>query len=249
MAFRGVVSAAFGLVLGVSLATGDAAAAADSYTFMGLKWGSSPEEVRAHLEQREFKFQKKPLSGPQREFQMHKALGVYKELDRGMRMVATGRMAGMPVTVHLVFSNNKQLDHVILRSENWNGKLAHARKITALARTLTELYEEQYGYAERSQIHGYVDTAVWKPAKDGSRLNLYIRGTNGYMFYPRDETALRVHFANPSYRNQGAPVTTITSLRTYSTGTERAQSAEQRTETPEEMEERLRKMYQTDGFQ
>lgn len=243
MASRGILASVFAVLMAFGLSAGKVSAA-ESYTFMGLAWGSSPEQARAHLEQRGFEFQGDMVTGPQREFHMDRALGVYREVDRGNRLVARGRMGGMPVTVHLVFGEDQQLDHVILRSENWNGTLAHARQITALARTLTEMFEEQFGHAERSQIHGYVDTAVWRPAEDGSRVNLYIRGTNGYMFYPNDETALRVHFANLSYRNYGAPVTTIVSLRTFSTGTETATRAEQT--TPEVTEESLRRMYQQD---
>ena len=66
--------------------------------------------------------------------------------------------------------------------------------------------EDQFGpSAKKSQPFGFVDTATWAVAPDGSRMQLYVRGTNGFMFYPRDKTGLRVHFSNPRFGGPADP--------------------------------------------
>ena len=56
------------------------------------------------------------------------------------------------------------------------------------------MYEEEYGPARKRKEDGWIDTASWPRAADGSALPLYVRGVEGFMFSPSYKTALRVDF-------------------------------------------------------
>lgn len=208
--FGGVAPARAGAALGVFaaallftaglFAASPAAAFSETYAFADLEWGSTPEAAAQLLEAQGFKIEG-AVSGPRREFVEQNAWGAFEDRDRGKRLIARGLVAGQRVTVDLVFGYNAQLERVILGAPNWDGTRDGARRMTNFANTLTRQLEERYGrsYDKRTPF-GFIDTARWMPAQDGSRLELYVRGTNGYMFFPQDTTSLRVHIWNDSYR-------------------------------------------------
>lgn len=189
---------------------GTASAASDTYTFAGLKWGSSPEAASQTLKSQGFKLGP-VVSGPQREFVENGAWGEFVNVDRGKRMVATGTVAGQRADVHLVFGSNDRLDRVIVSLPEWNGTVPHAEQLTKAAAALTSQLEKQYGATtEKRDFFGWPDTARWQPAQDGSRMEMLIRGTRGMMFYPGYKTGVRLNLwndgisggAKPSFGNQ-----------------------------------------------
>jgi len=208
-AARRLCAVAAGLVGAAALlAPLPAAAFSETYTFAGLEWGSSPDKVTEVLESQGFAVEG-PVLGPRREFVERNAWGIFESRDRGMRLVAKGLVAGHRFEVDLVFGFNERLERVILRAPDWDGSLEGAKRLTGLADTLARQFERQYGrsYDSRKPF-GFTDTARWMQARDGSRIDLYVRGTNGYMFFPQDVTSLRVHFWNDRFR--AAPPSTMT---------------------------------------
>ena len=204
-AFR--LSGLVGLVAGAMMVLTGAAGAAESYTFAGLRWGSSPDDVRKALETQGFTV-RRVISGPQRELAENGAWGEWVKKDRGKRMVARGAVGGLATNVELVFGENDALERVIVRWPDWNGTMRHAKSLTVMATTITKQLETQYGRSnERRDPFGWVDTARWLPAGDGSRMELIIRGTNGMMFYPGDKTGVRLHFWNAKYGATGGAQT------------------------------------------
>lgn len=181
-------------------AAAPAAAFSESYAFAGLDWGSSPEKAARQLEAQGFKVTD-TVVGARREFVEQNAWGAFENMDRGKRLVARGLVAGRRVTVDLVFGYNDGLERIIIGAPDWDGTRAGAARMTEFANTLTNQLEDQYGrsYDKRTPF-GFIDTARWMPAQDGSRMELYVRGTNGYMFFPKDTTSLRVHIWNDAYR-------------------------------------------------
>ncbi len=182
------------------LAAAPAAAFSESYAFAGLDWGSPPEVAARQLEAQGFKVDS-PVSGARREFVEQNAWGAFEYMDRGKRLVARGLVAGRRVTVDLVFGYNDGLERIIIGAPDWDGTRAGAARMTAFANVLTGQLEDRYGrsYDKRTPF-GFIDTARWMPAQDGSRMELYVRGTNGYMFFPKDTTSLRVHIWNDRFR-------------------------------------------------
>ena len=182
------------------LAAAPAAAFSESYAFAGLDWGSTPEVAAQQLQAQGFKVDS-PISGARREFVEQNAWGAFELMDRGKRLVARGLVAGRRVTVDLVFGYNDGLERIIIGAPDWDGTRAGAARMTAFANVLTGQLEDRYGrsYDKRTPF-GFIDTARWMPAQDGSRMELYVRGTNGYMFFPKDTTSLRVHIWNDRFR-------------------------------------------------
>ena len=193
----------------LSMIAGTASAASDSYTFAGLKWGSSPEAASQTLKSHGFKLGP-VVSGPQRELVENGAWGEFVTVDRGKRMVATGTVAGQKADLHLVFGSNDRLDRVIVSLPEWNGTVPHAEQLTKAAAALTNQLEKEYGATtEKRDFFGWPDTARWQPAQDGSRMEMLIRGTRGMMFYPGYKTGVRLNLWNdgiggsrPSFGNQ-----------------------------------------------
>jgi len=178
--------------------------AAESYTFAGLRWGSSPAQAKRVLQSRGFKVTR-VVKGPQRELAENGAWGEWVKRDRGKRMVASGKVGGLKTDVELVFGRNDALQRVIVRWPDWNGTIPHAKRLTNMANVVTKQLEGQYGRSnERRDPFGWIDTARWLPAEDGSRMELIVRGTNGMLFYPGDRTGVRLHFWNARYRKGGA---------------------------------------------
>ena len=201
MSLRNCLSVLAG-VLGVSALFGAAPASAftDTYTFAGLQWGASPAEVIERLKKQGFAVGKKPVFGPRKEFAEQEAWGAFVRKDRGKRLIARGKVAGGRAQIELIFGWNDQLEHVIIGAAMWDGTIPGAERMTKFANRLAAQLDTQYGNTiEKRDPFGFIDTARWSEASDGSKVKLYVRGTNGYMFYPKDQTTLRVHFWNPNY--------------------------------------------------
>lgn len=172
----------------------------DSYTFSGLQWGSSPAEVVEALKKQGFVIDAQPVFGPRTEFVEKGAWGAFARKDRGKRFIAKGKVAGEMTTVELIFGWNDRLEHVILGAAMWDGTIRDAERMTKFADRLASQLELQYGTTiEKRRPFGWVDTARWMEASDGSKVKLYVRGTNGFMFFPKDQTTVRVHFWNPKF--------------------------------------------------
>ena len=206
------LSAAVGVAAAMTIGAGTALAAKNTYTFAGLKWGSSPKAAISKLKRQGFK-RFRTAKGKRVEFVMRDAHGVFVRRNRGKRILARGKWSGERVTVEMIFGRNNKLQRVIVRTRNWNGTTKHAKRMTGLANTLTSQLENQFGpTAKKSQPFGFVDTATWAIASDGSRMQLYVRGTNGFMFYPRDKTGLRVHFSNPRFGGIADPAPRVVNV-------------------------------------
>ncbi len=179
----------------VALFAGDALAqgAKGSYAFMGLGWGIAAAEARAKLEQAGFRVVR-TSDGAQEEFVVNGLHAVITAINRGKRLVATGRLAGQPVTVELAFGDTDQLHHAGVTSRFWDGTIEGAKALVDMSTRVVMLLEEQYGPARKRKEDGWVDTASWARAKDGSLLAVYVRGVEGFMFSPSYKTALRVDF-------------------------------------------------------
>jgi len=201
-AFR--LSALGAIAAGALVASTGIVQAAESYPFAGLRWGSSPAQAKRTLAARGFKVSR-VVKGPQRELAENGAWGQWVKRDRGKRMIASGKVGGMKTDVELVFGRNNSLQRVIVRWPDWNGTIPHAKRLTHMATAVTRQLEGQYGRSsERRDPFGWIDTARWLPAEDGSRMELIVRGTNGMLFYPGDRTGVRLHFWNARYRKGGA---------------------------------------------
>ena len=182
------------------LASEPAAAFSETYGFAGLSWGSAPDRAAQLLEAQGFKIEG-PVAGARREFVEQNAWGAFEEMDRGKRLIAQGLVAGRRVTLDLVFGYNDGLERIIVAAPDWDGSRAGAARLTDFANTLTGQLEHRYGRSyDKRDPFGFIDTARWMPAQDGSRMELYVRGTNGYMFFPKDTTSLRVHIWNDRFR-------------------------------------------------
>ncbi|MCW5771412.1 MAG: hypothetical protein KIT16_07230 [Rhodospirillaceae bacterium] len=170
------------------------AQARKSYTFLGLEWGSSIEDVRAKLAAAGFRLASRPLDGPQPEFVVAGLQAALTTVDRGLRLVANGRFAGQPVRVDLSFGKDERLHHVIVTSQYWDGTIPGARALVDLSTRMVMFYEERYGAALKRKDDGWIDTALWPRAADGSVMAIYVRGVDGFMFSPSYKTALRADF-------------------------------------------------------
>jgi hypothetical protein len=242
MGFGGLLAMAVGLV-GIG-ASGAQAQNAASYSFAGLAWGSSSKEVAQAMRGKGFRVVGWQ-NGRRQEFGVNQFHAVMKVEDRGKRMIAVGSMGGQRVTVDLVFGNNDKLGHVIVKSAYWDGTVRGARRMIKMARTIVQMYEELYGPAQKIQDDGWPDTAIWKPARDGSQMSLYVRGMKGFMFSPSYKTALRIHMAHPTYNDKSTsgwmPVNVLKPT------VKLPETAARPTLTEKQRKEQLRRMYQKQG--
>lgn len=188
------LAAALLICLMAALAPPSAAQARKSYTFLDLAWGSDVDTVRARLQAAGFRIAGPLVEGAQPEFVVAGLLASLASVDRGTRLVANGRIAGQPVRVDLSFGKDQRLNHVIVTSQYWDGTVAGARALVDLSTRLVMLYETRYGAAIKRKDDGWVDTALWPRAADGSLLAIYVRGIDGFMFSPSYKTALRADF-------------------------------------------------------
>ena len=175
------------------LAAPASAQARKSYNFLDLEWGASIESARAKLAKAGFQVTRS-VEGQQEEFVVTGLHANIVAVDRGRRLVAVGRIAGQPVQVDLAFDMDDRLNHVIVTSKYWDGTIPGAKALVDLANRIVMMYEERYGPAIKRKEDGWVDTAQWPRAGDGSLLAVYVRGTEGFMFSPSYKTALRVDF-------------------------------------------------------
>jgi hypothetical protein len=193
----GAVLAALLVAFAVLAAAGPAQALSrKSYTFMGLEWGTSLAAARAQLTRAGFRVEGGPVEGPQPEFAVSGMQASLAAVDRGTRLVAVGRFAGQPIRVDLAFGKEDRLRHVILTSQYWDGTIPGARTLVDLSTRLVMYYEERYGAATKHKGDGWIDTALWPRAADGSELGIFVRGVEGFMFSPSFKTALRVDFVS-----------------------------------------------------
>ena len=191
------------LVLAGIVAPLPAAQAASSYSFAGLPWGASPREARAVLRKRGFKLSRQRV-GPMTEYVRMNAWLDIRKVDRGKRMTARGVYLGQRVEVDLVFGFNDRLERVNLRTPLWDGTPKGAKRMTRAAERLVARLERRFGSAAKKvRPFGFTDTANWGRASDGSRMEMYIRGTKGFMFFPKYKTSMNVNFWNPKF--QGSP--------------------------------------------
>jgi hypothetical protein len=176
------------------------------YSFMGLDWGIAPAEAKTRLEKAGFRIGRE-AEGAQEEFTVNGLHAAMRNVDHGRRLVATGRFAGQPINLVLAFGKADQLQHVVLTSQYWDGTIPGAKTLIDLATRFVMLYEEEYGPARKRKEDGWIDTASWPRAADGSMLALYVRGVEGFMFSPSYKTALRVDFVSgklPDFRDPAA---------------------------------------------
>jgi hypothetical protein len=200
--FKALIGAAAGLFLLLPGAATAQQKQADSYTFVGLAWGATEADARKHLATRGFRVTG-ASAGRQREFTINDLHANYALVDRGRRLVAVGRLVGQPVTVDLVFGTNNKLHHVIIKSRDWLGTINDARTMIRTAEGIVQMYETQFGEARKTKDDGWIDTAVWPTAKDGSTLTVHTRGVSGFMFSPSYKTAIRVDFFNRRFAGPG----------------------------------------------
>jgi hypothetical protein len=181
--------------LAAAVLAGPAAAQArKSYNFLELEWGADIPTAQAKLAKAGFRLVKPPIDGHQEEFVVVGLHAAIASVDRGKRLVAAGKFAGQPVEVHLAFDRDDRLNHVIVTSKYWDGTIPGAKTMVDMATRIVMLYEERYGPAIKRKEDGWVDTALWPRAADGSLLAVYVRGVEGFMFSPSYKTALRVDF-------------------------------------------------------
>jgi hypothetical protein len=171
-----------------------------SYTFQGLAWGMKSAAAQQALATAGFKVTGQAM-GKRKEFAIDRLHAVNAVIDRGKRVIATGRFEGYLVTVELAFGKNDQLNHVIIMSTYWNRTIPGARAIIAQAEKTVASLEKKYGPAKKRADDRWPDTAYWGNSKDGSTLTVHVRGINGFMFSPSYQTAMRIDFANAKFNN------------------------------------------------
>lgn len=190
---RTLIGFAAALIAALAFAASAAAQSQKSYTFLDLAWGSDIDAVRAKLARSGFQGIRQ-AEGPQEEFVVNGLHAAVAAVNRGQRLVAQGRFAGQPVQVDLAFDKEGRLNHVIVTSKYWDGTIPGARVIVDQTMRWVMMFEERYGAATKRKDDGWVDTALWPRAADGSVLAVYVRGTEGFMFSPSYKTALRIDF-------------------------------------------------------
>ena len=177
------------------------AQAAGSYTFAGLQWGMSADDAVKALRGQGFKVGK-PTLGPADEYAAMNMWLEVRRVDRGKRLKATGKFQGEPVEVDLVFGTNDQLERVHLRAPLWDGTMPGAKRMAASGQKLLAYFEHELGRASKKyEPFSFVDTAQFAQAQDGSNMEMYIRGREGFMFFPKHMTALVFNFWNDKYRS------------------------------------------------
>ena len=191
-----IIGGAIGLV-----GFGTAALAGGPYTFIGLEWGSSPEQVSKVLRARGFKVSK-PRTGPATEYVRMNAWLDIRSVDRGKRIKAFGAYLGETVEVDLVFGFNDRLERINLRTPSWDGTTKGAKRMTKVGDKLVAYLESKFGTAIKKIRHfGFTDTARWQRASDGSNMEMFIRGAKGFMFFPKYKTSMNVNFWNTKYES------------------------------------------------
>jgi hypothetical protein len=196
---------AFAIVVGAALAAVSMPAAAqqkvvDSYQFHGLQWGMKMSEARKMLAHAGYHVVG-VAAGKRREFAIDRLHAVYENIDRGRRLIASGRFEGYPVTVHLAFGKHDSLNQIFIMSPYWNRTVAGAQVLIKEAEKTVSALEQQYGTARKRIDDRWPDTAYWGNARDGSTLTVHVRGINGFMFSPSYRTAMRIDYANARYNN------------------------------------------------
>ena len=169
-----------------------------SYAFNGLAWGMKSADAKKALATAGFNVTGE-AAGKRKEFAIDRLHAVYANLDRGKRVLATGRFEGQPVTIELAFGKNDSLNHVVIMSSYWNGTIPGARALIAQAEKTVAALEKQYGPAKKRIDDRWPDTAYWGNSKDGSTITVHVRGINGFMFSPSYKTAMRIDFANAKF--------------------------------------------------
>ncbi len=182
------------------LGAGAGAQQRDTYAFAGLQWGMSAKDARAQLARSGFKVTGQS-AGKQREFAVDRQHAVFATHDRGARVIALGAIEGYGMNVELAFGKNDKLNHIIVTSRYWDGTVKGGRSMIDMAEKIIAVYENRYGPAKKRRDDGWIDSAAWPEAKDGSQLAIHVRAINGFMFSPSYRTALRIDFANPKFNN------------------------------------------------
>lgn len=170
-----------------------------SYSVAGLRWGASPSEVEKTLKSQGFRMSKaKP--GAALEYTMMVSWLDQRRVDRGKRMVAKGKFLGSRVTLDLVFGRNDRLERISMKAAEWDGSTRSAKQMVASAKTFHEHLVKANGReAKKEDPYGFVDLAQWAQARDGSRMVLFIRAKEGFMFFPNHKTVLVVNLWNDKY--------------------------------------------------
>lgn len=170
-----------------------------SYSIAGLRWGASPAEVTKTLKVQGFKV-RKAKSGPALEYTMMVSWLDQRKVDRGKRMTAKGKFLGSRVTLDLVFGANDRLERISMKAPEWDGSTRSAKTMVASAQTFHQHLEKANGRAvKKEDPYGFVDMAKWSQARDGSRMELFIRAREGFMFFPKHKTVLVVNLWNDKF--------------------------------------------------
>lgn len=203
--FGRIALIAAAVAVGIALIA-SGAKAASSYAFNGLQWGASTKEAMTYLRGKGFKVSK-PTSGPSTEYVQMNAWLDIRKVDRGKRMKATGKYLGEKIVLDLIFGFNDRLERVHMRTPLWDGTQKGGKKMTQVADKLTAHLEDSFGRAiEKQKPYGFIDTARWTRASDGSNMEMFMRGTEGFMFYPPHKTVLNVSFWNSRYSSSPAAI-------------------------------------------
>ncbi len=170
-----------------------------SYTVAGLRWGASHEDARKTLKAQGFRVGK-TKAGPAKEFAMMVSWLDARTIDRGKRMSAKGKFLGEKIRLDLVFGANDRLERISMVAPEWDGSARGAKKMVAAAQVLHQHLVKANGReAKKEDPYGFVDMASWAPARDGSRMELFIRAREGFMFFPKHQTVLVVNLWNDKY--------------------------------------------------
>lgn len=193
-----------GLVLFLALAGGPAFGAG-SFTFADLPWGASPAEARERLAEQGFTMSETRHEPIQRYAAMNAWLDV-QETDVGEWATASGEYLGQAVEADLIFGSNGMLEAVQVRTPHWDGTPAGAQVMAEMSNRFVQGLESEHGYAsERIEPFGFIDTAEWSRAGDGSDMQLFVRGSDGFMFFPNHTTVLVVSLRHDGWRGDGSP--------------------------------------------
>jgi len=199
-----------GLVLFLALAGGPALGAG-SFTFADLPWGASPAEARERLADQGFTMGE-TRTGPLERYAAMNAWLDVQETDVGEWATASGEYLGQQVEADLIFGSNSMLEAVQVRTPHWDGTPAGAQVMAELSNRFVQGLESEHGYAsERIDPFGFIDTAEWSRAGDGSRMQLFVRGSDGFMFFPNHTTVLVVSLRNDGWRSDAPPSLVIPS--------------------------------------
>lgn len=170
----------------------------DSYTFEGLQWGLSLQEARTELQKRGYSIVG-VVRGARREFVPVSLTGEHRMVDRGARLVASGRYIGERAVIELAFGAEDKLNTVLVKPPKWNRNSADTQRIINTAEKFVEFHEDKHGEAKKWRDTGWTDTAEWNPARDGSTIQVFVRGVKGFTFSPSYDTFLKVRYSSPRF--------------------------------------------------